>query len=69
MNLIVKPSRSYEKRLINTARDVVIYLARELTGESGVGLGKYFGSINGAAITVRYNHISERIRKKPSIEG
>jgi putative transposase len=41
----------------NTARDIAIYLARELTAESGVALGKYFGNISGAGVTVRYNHI------------
>ena len=29
----------------NTARDVAIYLARELSGESGVYLEKYFDNI------------------------
>ena len=47
----------------NTARDVAIYLARELSGESGVELGKYFGNICGAAVTVRHKHISELIRR------
>ena len=37
----------------NTARDVAIYLARELSGESGVDLGKYFGNICSAAVSVR----------------
>jgi chromosomal replication initiation ATPase DnaA len=44
----------------NTARDVAIYLARELSGESGVDLGKYFGNICGAVVTVRYKHIQIR---------
>ncbi len=38
----------------NTARDVAIYLARELSGKSGVDLEKYFGIICDAAVTVRY---------------
>ena len=46
----------------NTARDVAIYLARELSGESGVDLGKYFGNISGAGITVRYNHLAKQIQ-------
>jgi chromosomal replication initiation ATPase DnaA len=40
---------------------LAIYLARELSGESGVDLGKYFGNICGATVTVRYKHISEQI--------
>jgi hypothetical protein len=45
----------------STARDVAIYLAGELSGESGVNLGKYFGNLCGAAVTGRYKHISVQI--------
>ena len=45
----------------NMARDMAIYLARDLIDESNVALGKYFGHISGAAITVRYKHMVERI--------
>jgi len=38
----------------NTARNAAIYLARKLSGKSGVDLGKYFGNICGAAVTVRH---------------
>ncbi len=50
----------------NTARDMAIYLAYHLTGESGKRLGECFGGISGAAITLRHNHIlttMERNRK------
>ena len=53
----------------NTARDIAIYLARELSGESGVDLGKYFGGICGAVITGRYNHNSEQIRGNRRLKG
>ena len=46
----------------NMVRDVAIYLSRELTGDSGVNLGKYFGNISGAGITVRYNHLARQIQ-------
>ena len=45
----------------NIARDMAIYLARDLTGESGVTLGRIFGNISGAGITLRYNHLSKEI--------
>jgi putative transposase len=45
----------------NLARDVAIYLSREMTGESGVSLGCYFGGISGAGITVRYKYIENKI--------
>lgn len=40
----------------NLVRDVAIYLSREMTGESGVSLGRYFGGISGSGVTLRYNH-------------
>jgi 3-oxoadipate enol-lactonase len=46
----------------NFARDVAIYLSREMTGESGVALGRYFG-ISGASITVRHGYIAGKIVK------
>jgi REP element-mobilizing transposase RayT len=46
----------------NLSRDVAIYLSREMTGESGVALGRYFG-ISGAGVTVRHGIIAEKIKK------
>jgi putative transposase len=42
----------------NLARDMAVYLARDLTGKSAQSLGAYFGGISGAGITMRYKHIS-----------
>jgi REP element-mobilizing transposase RayT len=46
----------------NTARDLAIYLARELTGKSNVLLGDYFGQISGAGITMRSKHMAQQLR-------
>ncbi len=46
----------------NVVRDVAIYLSRDLSGESGVDLAKYFGNISGADITVRYNQLAKQIQ-------
>lgn len=51
----------------NIARDVAIYLSRQMTGESGVTLGNYFGGICGAGITVRSNHIKKQLEKDRKI--
>ena len=53
----------------NLARDVAIYLCRDFTGESGVELGRYFGNISGAGITVRHNHISKEIQNNRRLKG
>jgi putative transposase len=46
----------------NLARDLAIYLSREMTGESGISLGRHYG-ISGAGITVRHSIIAEKIKK------
>lgn len=53
----------------NIARDMAIYLARDLTGESGVTLGRIFGNISGAGITLRYNHLSKEMDGNKSLKG
>ena len=45
----------------NFARDLAIYLCREMTGETGVALGRYFGGISGAGIAFKYNQIANQI--------
>ena len=47
----------------NQERDVAIYLARELSGLTGTELGRYFGAVTGAAITMRCSHIRRRMAK------
>ena len=44
----------------NHARDVAIYLARDMTGLTTVRLGEFFGGVSGAAITRRYNIVQSR---------
>jgi REP element-mobilizing transposase RayT len=46
----------------NKARDIAIYLARDLSRSSCKELGHFFGSISGAAITVRYNHVTTEMQ-------
>jgi len=53
----------------NMARDVAIYLARELTKESGKNLGEYFGSISGAGITVRCNHVVRELERNRQLKS
>ena len=44
----------------NRARDIAIYLARDVTGRTAVRLGEFFGNISGPAITLRYNHMAKQ---------
>ena len=47
----------------NKARDIAIYLARDLGGLSCKELGGFFGGISGPAITVRYNHVARKMKR------
>ena len=51
----------------NAARDVAMYLARELTGESGKKLGKRLGSISGSGVTMQYKRFSNRLKRQKGI--
>ena len=45
----------------NIARDLSIYLARDNSGMSCEELGKHFGGISGAGITMRYNNFCNEL--------
>ncbi len=51
----------------NLPRDMAIYLARDLTGETTVILGKKFGNILGAAISQRYIAFDKQMKKTKQI--
>jgi len=43
----------------NKAREVAIYLARDMSGLSCKDLGLYFGGVSGALITIMHKRIAE----------
>jgi hypothetical protein len=45
----------------NLARDMAIYLCREMTGETGVDLGRRF-DISGAGIAIRHQQIANQLK-------
>ena len=53
----------------NLARDMAIYLSRDLSGESAQTLGAYFGGISGAGITMIYKRMSERASRSRRLKG
>jgi chromosomal replication initiation ATPase DnaA len=62
--LIVKQKSSGARDLKkNMARETAIFLARELTGESGSRIGEFYGDISGAAVTNRFNCLSKQIKE------
>lgn len=53
----------------NSARDMAIYLARELTGATGAQLGAYFGKISGAGVTVRYSYVVKEMSRNERLKA
>jgi chromosomal replication initiation ATPase DnaA len=52
----------------NLARDVAIYLCRELTGETDVALGRRF-DISGAGIAARHDRIAKKLEADRKLKG
>ncbi len=53
----------------NKAREVAIYLARDMTGITCKVLGKYFGGVSGALITMMHNRIAAESKKNKRLKG
>lgn len=53
----------------NKAREVAIYLARDMTGITCKDLGEYFGGVSGALITMMQNRIAAESEKNKRLKG
>ncbi|HHT9145428.1 MAG: hypothetical protein Q7J31_02465 [Syntrophales bacterium] len=51
----------------NKARAIAMYLARDLSGISGNGLGAFFNGISGAAITMKYNQMNAELMRNKKL--
>lgn len=52
----------------NQAREIAIYLTRDLTGLSSRELGDYFGGISGAAITMRCKQFNNTLSEDKNLQ-
>jgi len=52
----------------NSARDVAIYLCRDLTGETSVALGRRF-DISGAGIAAGHDRIAKKLETDRKLNG
>jgi chromosomal replication initiation ATPase DnaA len=52
----------------NLARDVAIYLCRQMTGETSVVLGRRF-DISGAGIAARHDRIAKKLETDRKLKG
>jgi len=53
----------------NKSREVAIHIARDLSGLSCVDLGRYFGGVSGALITMMYNRVTKEALKNRRLKG
>jgi hypothetical protein len=53
----------------NKAREVAIYLARDMTAITCKDLGEYFGGVSGALITMMHNRIADELKKNKRLKG
>jgi chromosomal replication initiation ATPase DnaA len=53
----------------NKAREVAIYLARDMTGITCKDLGEYFGGVSGALITMMHNRIADESKRNKRLKG
>jgi REP element-mobilizing transposase RayT len=53
----------------NRARELAIYLSRDLTGTSCRDLGRVFGRISGAAVTMTYNKVAREMAVGKKLES
>ncbi len=47
----------------NKAREVALYIARDMSGMSCKDLGEYFGGVSGALITIMHKRIADESRQ------
>ena len=52
----------------NDARDIAMYIARDISGESVKNLGEYFGGISGSAVTQMYKSIFSKISRDKKLK-
>ena len=65
---MVNRGNNQEKIFKNKAREVAIYIARDMTGITCKDLGEYFGGVSGALITMLHNRIAEESKKNKRLK-
>jgi chromosomal replication initiation ATPase DnaA len=66
---VINRGNNQEKISKDKAREVAIYLARDMTGITCNGLGEYFGGVSGAIITMVHNRIADESKKNKRLKG
>ena len=66
---VINRGNNQEKIFKNKAREVAIYIARDMTGITCKDLGEYFGGVSGALITMMHNRIADELKKNKRLKG
>jgi len=66
---VINRGNNQEKIFKNKAREVAIFIARDMTGITSKDLGEYFGGVSGALITMMHNRITDESKKNKRLKG
>ena len=66
---VINRGNYQEKIFKNKAREVAIYIARDMTGITCKDLGEYFGGVSGALITMMHNCIADESKRNKRLKG
>ena len=66
---VINRGNNQEKILKNKAREVAIFIARDMTGITCKDLGEYFGGVSGALITMMHNQIANEYKRNKQLKG
>jgi chromosomal replication initiation ATPase DnaA len=66
---VIDLGKNQEKIFKNKAREVAIFIARDMTGINCKDLGEYFGGVSGALITMMHNRIADESKKNKRLKG
>ena len=66
---VINQGNNQEKIIKNKAREVTIYITRDMTGITCKDLGEYFGGVSGALITMMHNRIADELKNNKRLKG
>ena len=66
---VINRGNNQEKIFKNKAREVAIFIARDMTGITCKDLGEYFGGVSGALITMMHNRIADESKRNQRLKG
>ena len=66
---VINRGNNKEQIFNNKAREVAIYISRDMTGITCKDLGEYFGGVSGVLVTMVHNRINNEAKKHKRLKG